>query len=178
MRQIDQKLLALVLKSKPLKEGDLLVTILTKQEGKLVLLAKGVRKINSKRRCFLESGNLIKAQIIPSHHLPILAQVELVSHTGNARESLSSLKKLLLFLEILDKLLVTDTLPAAVFRQILFLRELFLQNFSNRQIKKYFCPLLQNLGYTTGESQQSISAQVSELIGQPLCSFAYLSLKS
>ena len=72
MRQIDQKLLALVLKSKPLKEGDLLVTILTKQEGKLVLLAKGVRKINSKRRCFLESGNLIKAQIIPSRHLPIL----------------------------------------------------------------------------------------------------------
>lgn len=175
MRERECKTIALVIKSRPLKEGDLLLTLLTQANGRITVLAKGVRKSNSKRRCYLESGNVLKVHLVGNQQLPTLAQVELLSDTSSVRFNLSTLKKLLLFLEIVDKLMVAEALPMPLFRQILKLREFCLHDFPNSKLRERFSEFLVALGYNSNP-KESICSQVSELLGQNLCSYAYLSL--
>lgn len=175
MSERECKTIALVIKSRPLKEGDLLLTLLTQAMGKITVLAKGVRKANSKRRSYLESGNVLKIHLVGKQQLPTLAQVELLSNTNKARFSLSTLKKLLLFLEIVDRLMVAEALPLPLFHQILQLREFCLRDFPNSKLREHFSKFLAALGYQSNP-KESICSQVGELLGQNLCSYAYLSL--
>lgn len=175
MSHAESKTIALVIKSRPLKEGDLLLVLLTQAAGKITVLAKGVRKPNSKRRSYLESGNILKVHLVGKQQLPTLAQVELLSDTHEARFNLSTLKKLLLFLEIIDRLMVAEALPLPLFRQILKLREFCLHDFPNSKLREHFSEFLTTLGYQSSP-KESICNQVGELLGQNLCSYAYLSL--
>jgi DNA repair protein RecO len=169
--------LALVIKCQRYRESDLFVTLLTKQWGRVVVIAKGVRKLTSTKRSFLETGNLIKTHLIHTKGLPILTQTELLSSTHEIRTDLSALRKFLLFMEILDHLLVNEQLPTPLFQKILYLRELFLKKLGNHLIRPHCHHLLKQLGYTDDHSSAAnITQQVTHITKRQLCSFTYLSL--
>ena len=91
--------LALVIKTQRLHERDLIVTLLTREQGKITTVAKGVRHLSSSKRAFLEGGNLIHAQLITTKNWPLLTQAQLVADASSIRTDLIGLKKFLLFLE-------------------------------------------------------------------------------
>lgn len=65
----------LVIKSEPYKEFDRLYTIYTKEKGKLLLRAQGVRKINSKQAGHLEPFNFAQILVAQSHGFHKIAGV-------------------------------------------------------------------------------------------------------
>jgi len=169
--------LALVLKCQRSGERDLLVTLVTRQHGRLLTVAKGVRQLTSTRRSCLQAGNLIHAQLSPTASWPILAQATLVSDTHTARTQLTSLRKFLLYLEILDRLLVSEELDSQLFTQILTLRELLLRQVRNDLIQSHFQQVLAALGFSPESPGQSVSQQVNAILDTRLRSFDYLSVR-
>jgi DNA repair protein RecO len=168
--------LALVIKSRRIHERDLLLTLLTPQQGKILVAAPGVRHLTSTKKAYLETGNLLHAQLVTTKGLPLLTQATLVTSAQPIRVHLASLRRFLQFIEILDSLFVNEELSPPIWRQILFLRELFLHQASRSSIQEHFSQLLATLGYSDQRPLVgSICQQVGEIIERPLHAYDYLS---
>ena len=176
-RQRQHNYLALVLKSRPQGERDALVTIVTQQVGRVVAAAPGIRQLRTPKRAYLQAGNLVHVQLVETKSLPLPTHAQLVSAADPARATLAQLKRLLLFLEILDRLLTSEQLPPDQFQRLLYLRELFLHNLSNRLIKQHFISFLTDLGYfDAAHADDSITVQVNTILDSQLHSFEYFAL--
>lgn len=173
-----QNFFALVLKCRKNREQDLSVTLLTREQGKVIAVAKGVCKLTSSKRAYLEPGNLVQVQLVETKNWPILTQAKLVADTGKAREDLVQVRRLFLYLEILDLLLTAEEIPVPLWQKIIYLREILLQNMSTRLVRQEFKAILATLGYAD-ESQEltSVTNLVSEVTGNRLCTYEYLRVK-
>jgi len=67
-----------IIKRKNYQEADKLITVFSKQRGKITLKAKGIRKINSKRAGSLELFNLVKMMVVKGRgDMDIITEVSL-----------------------------------------------------------------------------------------------------
>jgi DNA repair protein RecO len=168
---------ALVLKRSNTGETDRVVTLLTQSHGKLVSVAKGVRKISSSKRAFLEPGNLVKGFFINTKSMPLLTQAELISDCCHVRTSLPRIRQLSQFLEILDKLFVEEEIGQDLFNLSIKLRNhLITIQKPNGLVKQYLGDILVQLGYQhpLETSHETILDYVSELADRKMRSFEYL----
>lgn len=99
-----KKLEGFILKRKILLDRDLFVTIFTKEEGKLAILAKGARSFTSRRAAHLQSGNLITAQASVSHERVYLQSTDLISGFLQLRTE-KYIDYIYIFLAVIDALL-------------------------------------------------------------------------
>lgn len=95
----------IVLKRKNFGEADKLVTIFTRNNGKVKTVAKGVRKISSRRGGNLEILNHVKIFLHETKSLPILTEVETKRNFSNIKEDLSKLSLVYLLFELIDQFL-------------------------------------------------------------------------
>ncbi len=95
---------AIVLRSYKLAEADRIVVLLTKNNGKVRAVAKGVRKMKSRFGSKLEPFNHLTAQIHRGRgDLDFIVEVESISQFPIIRSSLSRLDSAYCFLEIIDR---------------------------------------------------------------------------
>ena len=170
----------IILKRNRVGETDRVITLLTQEYGKLVAVAKGVRKLSSSKRAFLEPGNLVRAYFVKTKSLSLLTQAKLISDCGQIRNNLTEIRKLTQFLEILEKLFVEDEIEATLFENILELRQKIAdQKISNTQIKKSLENLIEKMGYRHPRDTEfkSVLEYVSSLVDKPMRSFEYLDTK-
>ena len=167
----------IVLKWRNFSETDRILTILTKEMGKISCIAKGVRKINSKSRAILESGNFVKVFFIRTKGMPILTQSKLINACSLARSDLGKIRRLTQFLEILDKLFVEEELDSILFDQIISIRSLILkEKCSAKELKNNLSDLIIKLGFQDPRltKYNSILDYVSSISQLPMKSFEYL----
>ena len=93
-----------ILKKKNLLNTDLFLTMFTKEHGKMALMAKGARKITSRRAAHLQSGNLVKARISSSQDRMFLQSTDLVSGFLQLRTEPIS-QYIYILLAVVDRLL-------------------------------------------------------------------------
>lgn len=93
-----------VLKKKHLLNTDIFLTMFTKEHGKIALMAKGARKLTSRRAAHLQSGNLVKAHISTSQDRMFLQSTDLVSGFLLLRTEHFS-QYLYIILAVIDRLL-------------------------------------------------------------------------
>ena len=91
-----------VLKRRNAGEADRVVTIFTKQRGKIVAVAKGVRKITSRRAGSLEPATQAVTFFARGKTFDIITQTQLISSFSAARKNLSRLTQIHQILEIVD----------------------------------------------------------------------------
>ena len=91
MRQSNINSLGIVLKRINYGEADRIITILTKDFGKVTLLAKGVRRPKSKKRGHLEIFSYIKFSASNTDKLGMLYEVELQDSFPKIRKSLKKM---------------------------------------------------------------------------------------
>jgi DNA repair protein RecO (recombination protein O) len=94
---------ALVLKHADWGEADRIVTLFTRQQGKIRALGKSVRKIRSRRAGHLEPFTHVTLQLAKSHDIPIITQAETIHSFGTLRESLEAIGLASYVVELLDK---------------------------------------------------------------------------
>lgn len=85
-------------------DSDKFVTIFTKNHGKLDVLAKGIRKINSRRSPHIELLNLIKFQTIKTRVNYILTDVEVIDAYCDMKVDYEKVGTVFLICELVNKL--------------------------------------------------------------------------
>ena len=110
-----------VLKKINYGDSDKIVTLLTDELGKITVMAKGVRKISSRRAGNLDSLNYIKAQI--SHGsasgLKTIGEVRTIKSFRTLKQSLVKAKLAFYCIEMVNKLLEVDHPTPGVFKLVL-----------------------------------------------------------
>lgn len=92
----------LVLKNVPFGEADLLVTVFSRETGKLKVVAKGARRSNSRMVGHFEPLTVTKLALSRGRNLDIVNQVEVSHNFAPLRNDLTLLTKGLYVLELVD----------------------------------------------------------------------------
>ena len=94
---------AVVLRHMNWGEADRLLTLFTRQQGKITVVAKGVRKIRSRKAGHLEPFTRVSLQLAKSHTHPFVTQAETIDAHIPLRENLILLSQASYVVELLDK---------------------------------------------------------------------------
>lgn len=177
MSHRSQTVLAIVIKRYNFGETDRVVTLLTREFGKITCLAKGARKLKSNKRALLEPGSVAETYLVFTQgSWPLLTEAKAANHTHSTLD-LKAYRQLSEYLEILDNLFVEQELDEQLFQQVLLTRSLItdLQN-SSKQVKLQLRQIIMALGFADPAQSpySSISAYVSALAERKLNSFEFL----
>ncbi len=96
-------------------DSDRYITIFTKNHGKIEVLARGIRKITSRRASSVELLNLIEFQSVRSHKNNVLTEVKLIDTFSELKKEIVHIKKVFLMCELIDAVLPKEQRHSDVF---------------------------------------------------------------
>ncbi len=94
-----------ILKRVNFGDSDRYITIFTRYNGKIELVAKGVRKITSRRASAVELLNLIEFQTIKGPRNYILTETKLIDPFGELKNDLANIEKVFTTCELIDAIM-------------------------------------------------------------------------
>lgn len=98
MKSVQTK--GIILSRRDYGEADRILNILTEHLGKISAIAKGSRKLTSRKSGHLELGNLIDFELAPGKNLYVITAAKTTTHYRY--DDLKAMQALFLWLEILD----------------------------------------------------------------------------
>ncbi len=163
----------IVIKRHNFGEADKILTIFSKQHGKISVIAKGVRKTTSRRAGSLELFNLIKCQVVQGkNNMTILTEVQLLDPFSSWRSHLGRVNIAYQLSEVLDKLLPEYEPHLEVYEQATsYLKDIGRLTDDWKMVTKHwFVTILSELGYwPVGENfDGDIYEFIEEIISRPL----------
>ena len=85
-------------------EADRILSIYSKDHGRISIIAKGVRRPKSRKRGHLEIFSLVKFQASIGHGLDLMTEVEVVDDMAQIRKNLSKVSLAYYFCEVAGKI--------------------------------------------------------------------------
>jgi DNA repair protein RecO (recombination protein O) len=146
------KLQAFILKRQAYRDDDLLITVYSAEKGKLILQARGGKKIKSKLAGHLEPVNLSKLNIITGRHFDQLIGAALVRSHSHIKADYQKSWQALSFLSLVDGLTMEGHVDARIFdliKKYLFFLENRSADYLMAQLAAGF-KLLAILGFDLG----------------------------
>lgn len=138
----------LVLKRKDYKEADRIITIFSQDYGKVTVLAKGVRKLKSRKRGHLEPFSLIFFQAAKGKNIDVLEEVETIYSFQKLRKGLKKATVAYFFVEVIDKVLREGEVNNDLYKIMLFyLRSLLKAKELKRLRENFIKDVMINLGF-------------------------------
>jgi DNA repair protein RecO (recombination protein O) len=157
---VHNEVTGIILKKVRSKNNDKTVVLFSRELGKLYLVAKGAQKITSKRLTSLDSLNVVKVNFSERFGFMYIREVDVVSRLQTIKDDYDKRRLLLLFAEVLDKLLPLNQKEEEVYEESLaFLRKLSKGVASDRSIVKDVNALLLLLGYSHATKQPTYSLE-------------------
>jgi DNA repair protein RecO (recombination protein O) len=141
------RLEGIVIKRKDFGEADRILTVFTRHQGKIKIIAKGVRKINSRRAPHIE---LLNQTILTIHEskLPILTEAETLEHYSLLKNDLRRAGFAFYICELLDGLLPEHQESRSTFDLVTaVLKRLETDENPKMLIKNFEQEILINLGF-------------------------------
>src|SRR3989344_3677723 len=102
--QSSYKAEGIILKRINFGEADKIITVFTKQYGKLKILGKGIRKITSRRAPHLELFNLTRFTLHKGRSFDIVTEAENITSFAEIKKNLPKLAIIYYIAELIDKL--------------------------------------------------------------------------
>jgi len=93
----------IVLARRSYSEADRIISIITKDHGRVVVLAKGVRRPTSRKRGHIEVFSQIKFQAAHGKGLDILTEAETIDNFGEVRRDLKRAALAYFFMEVIGR---------------------------------------------------------------------------
>lgn len=115
MKQHSYSSEGIVLSRKNYGEADRILVVISKSFGKLSLLAKGIRKVKSKKRGHLEIFSRIKFSAIKGNGMDIMTEAETINDFSGVRINLNKISLAYYFCEVVNKITHEDGNPTSVF---------------------------------------------------------------
>lgn len=106
---------AIVIKRINIGEADKLLTLYTRTYGKIVVIAKGVRKIHSRKASHVELFNYIKAMMANGKRLDIIQQAEKIISFDNLRTKLERTLQAYRVVEVIDRVCMEQDVNSWIF---------------------------------------------------------------
>ncbi|MGQ9845677.1 MAG: DNA repair protein RecO [Caldisericia bacterium] len=139
---------ALVIKKKHLLKNDYAISLFTKDLGKISVLAKGIKKITSRRLSHIDTGNFIKVLLINKKETYYLQQTSLLSVFTKIKNNPQKVKYLIFVLFVLDRFLPENQEESKIFFLTLdYFSKLARGTVDSDELLKYFNQLFTFLGY-------------------------------
>lgn len=165
---------AIVLKKRSLPSKDSFITLLSQDRGKIHTIAKGIKKITSRRLAHVQTGNLVQVNIHRKNERYSLQETTLISAFSQIKKSSQKLNLMYFFLYAVERLLPENQQEPEIYLLVKkFLIDLArTEKFSVKHLEDYIYHLLFHLGYT--QSRISLSAQrslIQELTNEEMPSF-------
>lgn len=153
---------AIVLARRDFRESDQIISVYTKEKGKLDLLARGVKKIISKNSAHLEPFSLVEIEVIPGKEIDHLTKVVPVNYFSNIRADLQKSLAAGFVVSTTDKLIHTHEPDKRIFDLLIgWLNSLNLSIFQSfnlvSSIDGYIISLLHCLGYDIASADVPIN---------------------
>lgn len=101
-------LTGIVINKKTIREKDLLITLLTPKDGKIVALAKGATNIKSRRLSSLQLGNIIQAYVYTQNHRSWISETSVITSFLRHPKNLIQLNLLFYFLELVNRFIAEN----------------------------------------------------------------------
>jgi DNA repair protein RecO (recombination protein O) len=129
-------------------EADRIFFILTPDYGRITLIAKGVRRLKSRKRGFLEVFNQIDFQATRGINLDILTDVNLIKSHENIRKNLKKTTLAYYFAEVLLKILAEGEKNEPVFNiAISYFDKLETRSDLKKLRQEFLSDILTSLGF-------------------------------
>lgn len=156
-----------VLKRVNFAESDRYITIFSKYHGKIEVIAKGVRKITSRRASHVEMLNLIEFQSVKGHKNYILTEATLINPYSKLKQDLKCIEKVFLICELVNLLCAAQETHTEVFVLLEnLLHKIEVYGLENVNFLFFQQKLLMLLGYWDGKKAFADDTQVRSFIEQ------------
>lgn len=168
---------ALVLGSRDQGEQDRWVRVLSAEFGKLSLLAKGVRQLNSRRRPALQAGAVVRLSWIERGEIAILTEVALLESLAPRHANLERWRDFSACLEIVMHLSLEGLAQPELYAQAVTVLRAVGQdeNYQRGLVRQQLWSLLAEQGVVAAVMDgQSVSEALESFTGTRLHSFAFL----
>jgi DNA repair protein RecO len=141
-----------ILKKKGLLNKDILFTIFTEEIGKVSAIAKGIKKITSRRAPHIQPGNLVEIELSHRGDTMYLQSSRLISAFSQIRESAEKTQFLFTYLFILDRILPEHQQEFPMYQNTQsFLFDMARNtDFSKENFTEHLNNLLSTAGYSHG----------------------------
>lgn len=138
----------IILSRKNYSEADRIIVILTKSSGKIKVIAKGVRKLASRKRGSLEVFSLIRFSASKGKNLDILTEVDGIESFSKVRKNIKKVVVAYYLIEVTNRLLREELKSEETFDLLYgYLKKLESAN-SLRQLRlDYVYDILVQLGF-------------------------------
>lgn len=138
----------IVLSRKNYSEADRILVVFSKHFGKLTLLAKGIRKIKSKKRGHLEIFSKIKFSAAYGHGFDIMTEAEIINDFAGVRTNLNKISLAYYFCEVVNKITHDDGKPSTVYSLLSTALEQLEKETKLKKLRlKFIYDLLIEMGY-------------------------------
>ncbi len=160
MKQRSYSTEGIVLSRKNFGEADRILVVLSKDFGKISLIAKGIRRIKSKKRGHLEIFSKVKFSAIRGHGMDIMLEASTLNDFAGVRINLNKISLAYYFCEVVNKITHEDGHPSTVYSLLsTALVELEVTTELKKLRLKYIYDLLTNMGYWP-EGEKIIDADI------------------
>lgn len=148
----------IVLTKKKLRGDHQLITIFSKNHGRIVLLGFGVRKITSKRLSHLETGNYIKFSFYKKDINLYLQETEIIYGYSRIKKSAEKINFLFLLFFIMNKVLPQNQSEIPIFKKTLdWLKDLNNKaDFDFNNMRFFLTDLLVMMGFINKEKLNNV----------------------
>ncbi|MBU2592550.1 DNA repair protein RecO [Patescibacteria group bacterium] len=150
-----RKLEGVVIGRKDFFEHDKIITIVTATEGKLRLLAKGVRNLSSHRLGKFELGSRVKILLVKGKNLDLVTEVEVLDSCLTIRKNQTLLGGLIFLCELINELLPENDRNDLVYDQILAVLESLKKGCLN-EIVIFESELLNSIGFGVTQEEKKL----------------------
>lgn len=157
------KTLGLIIKRTNFSEADRILTVFTKEHGKIKVLAKGVRRITSKRSGNVELFNLAKLTLHAGKHFDLLTEAEVLESFIDIRKNLKKIGFCYHLCEIIDGLCPEHQENTKIFEEVLktlnILNESPIGNaqYTNMLISNFEIFIIKELGFYPKDRELPLS---------------------
>jgi DNA repair protein RecO (recombination protein O) len=162
----------LVLARRNYGEADRILSLYTQNHGRISVIAKGIRRLSSKKRGHLEVFSHFKFQVARGRNLDILTEAEIINNFSGVRKSLAKASLAFYFMEVIGR----TTREGEPHREVFDLILKYLQETNRKKNLKsirldFILKLLTVLGFwPQGKKLLNPDAKLEEVIERSLSS--------
>ena len=162
---------AIVLKKRSLPNQDKIITLFTKELGKLSAFAKGIKKITSRRLPHVQTANLINVVLYKKDERYFLHETALIAGVSEIKKDQEKIQILYQFFFVLERLLPDSQVEFNIYNLLMnFLVDLSApKNNYNVMLLTYLNKTVYAMGYTKEEKNyEDIRRMIEDIIHEKM----------